>query len=177
MSDKLKKTIHKTSAFKADFKQYKKDKKVCDKLTEALSYIANGKQLPENFKNHPLKGEFKGVYDCHLFPNIVLLYSFTNESVSLMRIGTHNKIGITEKVTKSRGDRMKLTIKESFSNYDIESTLGSIESKWGHRVMDKMLDWLVDHSDNADDIVNELGYYDVAEMEYWVGNETIEKVM
>lgn len=40
-----------------------------------------------------------------------------------------------------------------------------------------MLDWLIDHSDNANDIANELGYYDVSEMEYWVGNETIEKVM
>jgi mRNA interferase YafQ len=213
----------------------KKTKKVCDKLTEALSYIANGKQLPENFKNHPLKGEFKGVYDCHLFPNIVLLYSFTNESVSLMRIGSHNKTGITENINNRKvinnsrtkiktrkfkpnaetiealeeaerlansegkvyhsfeeileeifsikkaanngGDKMKLTIKESFSNYDIEATLNQIASKCGVDVMEKMLDWLIDHSDNANDIADKLGYYDISEMEYWVGNETIEKVM
>lgn len=72
---------------------------------------------------------------------------------------------------------MKLTIKESFSNYDIEATLNQIASKCGVDVMEKMLDWLIDHSDNANDIANELGYYDVSEMEYWVGNETIEKVM
>ena len=72
---------------------------------------------------------------------------------------------------------MKLTIKESFSNYDIEATLNQIAFKCGVDVMEKMLDWLIDHSDNANDMANELGYYDVSELEYWVGNETIEKVM
>lgn len=69
------------------------------------------------------------------------------------------------------------TIKESFTNYDIRYYLDEIESKWGYDVMNQMLDWLVDHSDNADDLVDELGYYDIEQMDYWIGYEGIEKVM
>ncbi len=43
--------------------------------------------------------------------------------------------------------------------------------------MDKMLDWLVDHSDNADDILDEYGSYDVEQFDYWIGYSAIEKVM
>ena len=39
MSEQYKKNIHKTSTFKADFKQYKGDVDVCEKLTEAMHYI------------------------------------------------------------------------------------------------------------------------------------------
>ena len=69
------------------------------------------------------------------------------------------------------------SLSESFSNYDIEDCLCQIEDKWGLWLADKMLNWLIDHSDNAEDIFNEQGVYDVEQFEYWIGENAIEKVM
>ena len=69
------------------------------------------------------------------------------------------------------------SLTESFSNYDIENYLCQIEDEWGLWAADKMLNWLIDHSDNADDIFNEQGAYDVEQFEYWIGDNVIEKVM
>ena len=69
------------------------------------------------------------------------------------------------------------SLTESFTNYDIVDYLGLIEQEWGFDTMDKMLDWLVDHSDNADDILDEYGSYDVEQFDYWIGGNAIEKVM
>ena len=102
------KTIHKTSKFKKDFKQYKNDNKVKIKLDEALSYLECGKELPASFKNHPLQGKYKGSFDCHLYPDVVLIYAISNDSISLSRIGKHNKLELTE--------TLKLHIREEFLN-------------------------------------------------------------
>lgn len=94
--------------------------------------------------------------------------------------GNHSvgrKVKYVPKNNNVNNESIKLTIKESFSNYDIEEYLCRIEDKWGLWLADKMLDWLVDHSDNAEDIFEEQGAYDVEQFEYWVGNETIEKVI
>ena len=69
------------------------------------------------------------------------------------------------------------SLTESFTNYDIVDYLGLIEQEWGFDTMDKMLDWLVDHSDNANDILDEYGSYDVEQFDYWIGHSAIEKVM
>ena len=69
------------------------------------------------------------------------------------------------------------SLSESFSNYDIEDCLCEIEDKWGLWLADKMLNWLIDHSDNAEDILNEQGVYDVEQFEYWISENAIEKVM
>lgn len=43
--------------------------------------------------------------------------------------------------------------------------------------MNEMLDWLVDHSDNAKDLLNELGYYDVEQLEYWISYNAVERTL
>ncbi len=40
-------------------------------------------------KPHPLKGEWKNYWDCHIDPDWLLIYRITENEVLLARTGTH----------------------------------------------------------------------------------------
>jgi mRNA interferase YafQ len=45
--------------------------------------------LPAANRAHPLKGEWKGYWDCHIEPDWLLIYKLTDDEVRLARTGTH----------------------------------------------------------------------------------------
>lgn len=90
-----------TSKFKSDMKSYKYDNKVQQELHTVLELLKTGQPLPSKYKNHPLHGNYEGEWDCHLKPNVVLIYHIENvERIVLVRIGTHNKLELTEIMNK-----------------------------------------------------------------------------
>ena len=103
------KQIKYTSKFKKDMKPYKHDKKFKNDLAQFFSYVQYGLELPPKYNNHTLSGEYVGEYDAHIRPNLVIIYHTTDDEVICMRIGTHNKLGLTESIKKI----YKLLIKES----------------------------------------------------------------
>ena len=94
----MSKTIQHTSKFKKDFKLYNNNQKVLLRLNDVLTKLSNGEPLPESYKNHALRGKYKGLFDCHLFPNIILIYGISEDTISLSRIGSHNKLELTESI-------------------------------------------------------------------------------
>lgn len=78
--------------FKKDFKRLEKQGFDENLLSETLSYIAFEKELPPRYKNHPLQGNYKGCYDCHIKPDCVLIYSVEENTLILHRIGSHKVI-------------------------------------------------------------------------------------
>jgi len=80
-----------TNRFKKDLKHYGHDDELLKELEKVLSFLASGKKLPEKYLNHPLIGEFKGCYDCHIKPDVLLVYKInkTEITVLLLRIGSH----------------------------------------------------------------------------------------
>lgn len=63
-------------------------------LTNVINILARGEILPERYKNHPLKGNLKGYYDCHVLPDLVLIYKIEKEKLILLLfdIGTHSNL-------------------------------------------------------------------------------------
>lgn len=59
-----------------------------------MDILAKGETLPPKYKNHPLKGKYKGFYDCHILPDWVLIYKIEKEKLVLLLldIGTHADI-------------------------------------------------------------------------------------
>jgi mRNA interferase YafQ len=43
-------------------------------LSDALALLAADKPLPERFRDHALVGQWKDCRDCHLRPDLVLIY-------------------------------------------------------------------------------------------------------
>lgn len=56
--------------------------------------LAKGETLPEKYKNHPLKGTLKGFYDCHVLPDLVLIYRIEKDRLVLLLfdIETHSNL-------------------------------------------------------------------------------------
>ncbi|MDD5639551.1 MAG: type II toxin-antitoxin system YafQ family toxin [Candidatus Pacebacteria bacterium] len=83
-----------TRQFKKDLKHYKYDVEILKELEEILSLLASGKNLSEKYHNHPLIGEFKECYECHIRPDVLLVYKVNEHKITilLLRIGSHSNI-------------------------------------------------------------------------------------
>ena len=53
-------------------------------ITDVIDMLSQGETLPKKYKNHPLKGELKGYYDCHVLPDLVLIYKIEKEKLVLI---------------------------------------------------------------------------------------------
>lgn len=83
-----------SSRFKKDLKPYKHDKSFLIELEKVLDILAKGKDLPDKNLNHPLIGEFKGCFECHVKPDILLIYKIEKSEliVLLLRVGSHSNL-------------------------------------------------------------------------------------
>ena len=56
--------------------------------------LANGETLPAKYKNHPLRGNYEGLFDCHIQPDWILLYKIEKEKLVLLLFdtGTHSDL-------------------------------------------------------------------------------------
>jgi mRNA interferase YafQ len=78
-----------TGQFKRDVKLAEKRGKDMSKLRYIISMLLDGKILPRELADHPLKGEWKPSRDLHIEPDWVLIYCVVGEVVRLERTGTH----------------------------------------------------------------------------------------
>ena len=90
----MKYTIERTSRFKKDFKLAEKRGLNIAELEHVVTLLADGKVLPEKYKDHELRGNYKGHRECHIEPDWLLIYKITEEVLilSLVRTGSHSKL-------------------------------------------------------------------------------------
>ena len=51
-------------------------------------------KLPEQMRDHSLVGNWKDHRDCHIKPDLVLIYRKTEPDIlELVRLGSHNELG------------------------------------------------------------------------------------
>jgi len=91
-------TIETTTQFKKDFKRELKGRfktTITNDLPAALNMLVADKKLPAKYKDHSLTGEWKDCRDCHIRPDLVLIYSKPDdERLVLLRIGSHSELQI-----------------------------------------------------------------------------------
>jgi len=80
--------------FKKDSKLMKKRNRNMDKLTEILAMLINEQPLLPKHENHPLHGEYKGWWECHVEPDWVLIYRIDKENhrIIFYRTGSHSDL-------------------------------------------------------------------------------------
>ena len=91
-------TIEHTGQFKRDYKREAKGQhqttleRVFKKIVKAL---ANDQPLADRHCDHALTGEWKDHRDCHIKPDLVLIYRKPNtERLQLVRLGSHAELGL-----------------------------------------------------------------------------------
>lgn len=89
--------LERTGSFKRDFKRVKsvpRHKDIEAILIPLLQLLMTDQPLPKRLSDHPLAGEWKDHRDCHLKPDLVLIYrKIEPDVVQLVRIGTHSDLG------------------------------------------------------------------------------------
>jgi mRNA interferase YafQ len=87
-----------TTRFRRDYRREKSGrygKKVDALLMEVVSLLAADKPLPRGNFDHPLSGELSDHRDCHLKPDLILLYRKPDDdSLELVRLGSHSELGL-----------------------------------------------------------------------------------
>ena len=76
-----------STAFRKDWKRAHWRGHDISKLAAVILQL--GEPLPAANRAHPLKGEWKGYWDCHVEPDWLLIYKVTDDEVRLARTGTH----------------------------------------------------------------------------------------
>lgn len=81
-----------SAQFRRDVKRVEKRGKDMRKMREILLLLLAQEVLPERFKDHPLRGEWKGYRDAHIEPDWLLIYRIAGEELHLVRTGSHSDL-------------------------------------------------------------------------------------
>jgi len=85
-------TLFRTTTFKKDYKKLnKQDQKA---LKSVIATLANGQELDKIYKDHKLTGNYLGCRECHVKPDLLLIYKIDNNilELALVRTGNHSKL-------------------------------------------------------------------------------------
>ena len=68
---------------------------MADELAQVLTLLARDAVMAEKHRDHALTGEWKDHRDCHVKPDLVLIYRKPNDAVlQLVRLGSHSELGL-----------------------------------------------------------------------------------
>lgn len=90
--------IERTSQFKRDYKREAKGQHRATldaELMPVLQTLACDHPLEARHRDHPLTGDWKDHRDCHVRPDLVLIYRKPDDEVlQLVRLGSHSELGL-----------------------------------------------------------------------------------
>ena len=60
-----------------------------------VSLLVADAQVPPKYRDHPLAGEWKDFRDCHVRPDLVVIYRKPDaETLELVRLGSHSELSL-----------------------------------------------------------------------------------
>ncbi len=61
-------------------------------LIEVLSHLLNDTKMSEKYRDHALTGNMKGFRECHIKPDLLLVYEKYDDKIILVRLNTHSEL-------------------------------------------------------------------------------------
>ena len=91
-----------TSAFRTDLKKLSKSE--IDETKVVVTKLQNDEPLEAKYRDHDLHGNYEGYRECHIRPDLLLVYKKGSEGelliLTLYRISSHTNIFDTKKSKK-----------------------------------------------------------------------------
>jgi mRNA interferase YafQ len=88
--------IERSTAFKRDYKRESKGRwrtTLDEDLRQVLSALVADAPLEVRYRDHDLIGDWLGYRDCHIKPDLVLIYRKPDsETLLLARLGSHSEV-------------------------------------------------------------------------------------
>lgn len=76
-------------------RQFDKDLKkvgLISPLIDILSCLIHSKPLAEKYRDHQLKGKLSQYRECHVKPDLLLIYESLEDSIKLMALDSHSNL-------------------------------------------------------------------------------------
>jgi mRNA interferase YafQ len=95
-----------TSRFRRDYRREKSGRhgeRLDAALLETVAMLAKDEPLLRRYFDHPLSGEWSDHRDCHIRPDLILIYRKPDDaSLELVRLGSHSELGRFERFGRVR---------------------------------------------------------------------------
>jgi mRNA interferase YafQ len=90
--------IEPTTQFRCDYKRKSKGQyraTLDAEMTPVVQVLACDQPLEPRHRDHALTGDWKDHCDCHLKPDLILIYRKPDDEVlQLVRLGSHSELGL-----------------------------------------------------------------------------------
>jgi len=90
--------IERTTQFKRDYKRELNGRyrtTLGSDFIAVLNALFKNKTLNKKYQDHALVGDWADHRDCHIRPNLVLIYRRrNNDTLQLVRLGSHSQLGL-----------------------------------------------------------------------------------
>ena len=90
--------IRYTRRFKRDYRREQAGRlgrRLDGLVMDAVNLLAADQALPARYVDHALVGEWNDHRDCHLRPDLVLIYRKPDaDTLELVRLGSHSELGL-----------------------------------------------------------------------------------
>jgi mRNA interferase YafQ len=84
--------IYRTNQFKRSFKKLNLSDSDFDNFVDVIYKIKNGIKLDEKYRDHNLSGNLSDFKECHLKPDLLLIYKIKEDFLHLVDIGSHSEL-------------------------------------------------------------------------------------
>ena len=83
-----------SSAYRKSYRRMSKRGYDMSLLHSVIELLLQGKELPEQYKDHMLQGNFAGFHECHIKPDWLLIYLIEDDiiTLTLVNTGTHSDL-------------------------------------------------------------------------------------
>lgn len=71
-----------SSQFYKDLKKYG----ISAPLLEVLLFLLKNEPIPEKYKDHKLQGDMKDYRECHIYPDLLLLYQVDKNNPNIIKL-------------------------------------------------------------------------------------------
>ena len=88
--------IRRLPAFERDYRRERREqrsRRLEAELRAVLTPLLNDQPLPARYRDHPLRGEWADRRDCHIRPDLILIYRKPDaDRLELVRLGSHSEL-------------------------------------------------------------------------------------
>jgi len=78
--------------FKKDIKRFENQKVVMNELKQVIKSLLSEEPLDEKYCDHVLTGNWVGHRECHIKPDVLLIYKIGVDTLFLERFGSHSEL-------------------------------------------------------------------------------------
>ena len=88
----MKYKLARENSFKRSYKKLKLSDKEEESYIDIIYKLLNDETLELKYKDHQLKGSLEAFRECHIKPDLLLIYRIKNNTLELVDIGSHSEL-------------------------------------------------------------------------------------